>query len=124
MNHQTHTDPHHSYWEPFGELELLLNADQNETIHEWLDRILKPLNLYEDICHRVEVSLQEAATRVLNAHSESGPHHIHLKIYLPRERALKGKNWTFFRVEKMEEHSHDEEISDHAIALYLYLQAH
>ena len=124
MNHQAHIDSHNSNWELLGELELPLRAGQNEAIHDWLERMLEPLKLYEDICRRVEMSLQEAAARILDSHSEGKTHHVHLKIYLPVERTSKGKNWSFFRVEKMEEHSHDEQIPDHAVELYIYLETH
>jgi hypothetical protein len=122
MNSRLQTDASKPLWELLAELELPLGADQNETIHAWLDRILKPLNLYEDMCHRVERSLQEAASRALNVHLEKKTRHMHLKIYLPRDRVSKGKNWSFFRVEKAEEHSEEEQIPNHAIELYLYLE--
>jgi hypothetical protein len=111
-------------WELFAELELPLNADQEGIVHEWLDRVLKPLKLYEDICHRVEISLQEAATRALGAYSEKEHRHILLKIFIPAERRLKGNNWSFFRVEKIQDQTQDGQVPDHSIELYLYLEAH
>jgi hypothetical protein len=122
MNSQSQTDTSNPLWELLAELELPLSTDQNETIHEWLDRILKPLDLYEDICHRVERSLQEAASRALNVHLEKKTQHMHLKVYLPKEHVSKGKNWSFFRVEKAKELSEEEQIPYHAIELYLYLE--
>jgi hypothetical protein len=122
MNRQSHTDAPNANWELYAELELPLSADQNETIHEWLYRSLKPLKLYESLCHRVEMSLQEAATRVLNAQSEKKHPHIHIKIYRPAEGHLNGNNWSFFRVERIQEPAQDGQVPDHAIELYLYLE--
>jgi hypothetical protein len=124
MIHQSHTQTPNTNWELFAELELPLSGNQNETIHEWLDRILKPLKLYDDICHRVEISLYEGATRTVNAQSEKKHQQIHVKIYLPTQRQLKGNNWSFFRVEKIEDQVQDGQVPDHAIELYLYLEAH
>jgi len=95
MNNRSQTDTSNPLWELLAELELPLSTDQNETIHEWLDRILKPLKLYENLCHRVEMSLEEAAARALDALLDKKHRHIHVKIYLPAERQLKGNNWSF-----------------------------
>lgn len=124
MNHQSQTDAPNANWELFAELKLPFSADQNETIHEWLDHILKPLKLYEDICDRVKVSLQEATRRALDAQSEKNDRHIHVTIYLPAERHFKGNNWSFFRIEKIQDQAQDGKVPDHAIELYLYLEAH
>jgi hypothetical protein len=123
MNSRSQTDTSNPLWELLAELELPLSRDQDETIHGWLYRILKPLKLYENLCHRVEISLQEAAARALDAQLEKKHRHIHVKIYLPAERQLKGNNWSFFRVEKIQDPAHDGQVLDHAIELYLYLEA-
>ena len=124
MNAQSQTDSYNSNWELTGELELPLSSAQNEKIHDWLNITLEPHQLHEDICRRVEISMQEAVARALATDMGSHPQHVHLKIYLPTERESKGNNWSFFRVEKTEEYSHNGQISDHAIELYLYLETH
>ena len=121
MNNQPHNDSHSSNWELLGELELPLNDNQNFTIHEWLDPILSPLQVHQDIFRRVETSLQEAGRRARDTHTERKYRHIHLKIYLPVNREL-GRNWSFFRVEKMGDHSMNKLPADHAIELYLYVE--
>ena len=121
MNSQPHIDAHYSKWELLGELELLLNENQNLTLHEWLDLILSPLQLPQDILHRVETSLQEAGRRAWETHTKRKTQHVHLNIYVPVKREL-GRNWSFFRVEKMEDQSMNELQPDHAIELYLYVE--
>jgi hypothetical protein len=124
MNSHLHSNSHDSTWELLGELELPLNGGQDPDIHAWINRILEPLKLHEDLLRRVERSLQEAATRALNTPTARKTQHIHLRMYLPVEHTSTGKNWGFFRVEKIEEQSTDGDIPNHATELYLYLERH
>lgn len=124
MNSPSHPDSHNSNWELLGELELLLNADQNAAIHEWLSQTLEQLQLHEEIARRVETSLQEAAGRALNTYRENKRQHIHLRIHVPLERTSKGTAWGFFRVEKAEESPLDGKLTAHATELFLFREAH
>ena len=124
MNSPSHPDSHHSNWELLGELELLLNADQNAAIHEWLSQTLEPLKLHEEIVRRVETSLQEAAGRALNTYMGNKRQYIHLRIHVPLDRTSKGTTWGFFRVEKNEEAPLDGKLPAHATELFLFLEAH
>jgi hypothetical protein len=124
MNSPSHTASHNSKWELLGELELPLNGGQSDVIHDWLGQILEPLKLHEEIAHRVETSLQEAATRALDTYAGNETMHIHLRIHVPLERTSKGTTWGFFRVEKIEEESTDGQIPAHSSELFLYLEAH
>lgn len=124
MNSQQQPASHNSNWELLGDLELPLNDDQYEAIHEWLSQTLEPLKLHGDLVRRVETSLQEAARRALETHTDKKMQHIHLRIHVPMERTSKGKTWGFFRVEKIEEESRNGQIPAHATELFLYLEAH
>jgi hypothetical protein len=124
MNSQPQTASNNSNWDLLGELELFLNTDQKEVIHGWLSQTLEPLKLHEDLIRRVETSLLEATRRAQDAHTGKKMQHLHLRIHMPMERTSKGKAWGFFRVEKIEENSTDGQMPDHAIELFLYLEAH
>jgi hypothetical protein len=124
MDNQSQSTSHNANWELLGVLELSLNADQNETIHVWLNQILEPLHLHGDIVSKVESSLQEAARRALDAYTGNERKHIHLRIHVPLERTSKGTTWGFFRVEKIDEESGDGQIPAHSSELFLYIEAH
>ena len=117
MNATSKTDLPGSKWDLLGELELPLSAGQNHTIHEWLNPVLDPLKLHEDLVHKVETSLRDAALRAFQSLTDQKMAHVHLRIHVPSERTSKGHNWGFFRIEKVEQ-------EEHAVELYLYLEAH
>lgn len=84
--------------------------------------LLGSLNLSADFLNRVLKSAQDSATRALhpNIAMESG--HIHLSIFVPQERAAKGKTWGYFHMERIENRTDDIVSHNHAIDFYLYME--
>jgi hypothetical protein len=105
-----------------GELELQVGVKADDTIGAWLTELLAPLNLHADFLNKVLNSAQDSAARILLTESAAKFEHVHLIIFVPSEPISKEHTWGFFRIEKIESTTADENFPDHAIEFYLYVE--
>ena len=111
------------HWQILGELKLPMDPETAAgALSTWLTELLAPLNLHADFLNKILESAQAATTHGFQAEGGLKFEHIHLIILVPQERELKGRNWGFFRVEKIEDTQEDNIAPDHSIEFYLYLE--
>lgn len=111
-----------SDWQVWGELELPVKVSADDAIHAWLAEILEPLRLPADFRERVLRSAQDAAARLMQVETILKHEHIHLKVFVPEDRASRAQTWGFFRIEKIENGAGNDGPTDHAIEFYLYIE--
>jgi hypothetical protein len=118
------TNPSHNEisgtdWQVLGELELPIGSD--DAIESWLVETLSPLTLHTDFLNKVLKSAQEVAARAMQADALMQFKHVHLLVFAPPDYASNRHNWGFFRIEKVENASHQDD-PNHVIEFYLYLE--
>ena len=106
-------------WQVLGELQLVLGTASYFMVRKWLAVTLGLLELRDDLKRRVRQSAQEAVSRAMRAESMLKGEHIHLLVLIPESDELNNQNWSFFRIEKIENQS-DQVAPDHTIEFYLY----
>jgi hypothetical protein len=108
-------------WQILGELELPVGVHVEEALQVWLTEIANSLNLQADLLTKIIRSAQDAALRAIHSMAALQFEHIHLLVLIPSDPARAERNWSFFRVEKIEDtDTGDPGTFDHAIELYLY----
>jgi hypothetical protein len=108
-------------WQVLGKLELPIGSRADNAIEAWLVEALSTLNLPTDFLIKVLKSAQEAAAHAIQAEAMMQVKHVHLLLFAPPDHAPKRHNWGFFRIEKVENASHQGN-PYHAIEFYLYLE--
>jgi hypothetical protein len=110
-------------WQTLGALEVRPGSDAESAIRAWLTESLKPLDLHDDLLHRIGRSASEAARRALQFNEAvAGNQHIHLLALAPRHQRLNGQTWGFFRLEKLAGRLAHQSGPVHSIEFYLYAE--
>jgi hypothetical protein len=111
-------------WRNLGILELSASSDTDSAINAWMTELLSPLSLSTDFLSRVMESVKGTVSRVLDPSAVSITEHgkVHLSIFAPPEFILDRKAWGFFHIERIENRGEVDDISDHAIDFYLYVE--
>lgn len=124
MNHSDFSLHHASShgWHLLGELELTIDPDSDRTVAKWLAAILSPLHLDADLLNRVLKSAQDATARATQTETVMRFEHTHLLVFVPSVQASTVQTWSFFRIEKVETATENEDPPDHSIELYLYAE--
>ena len=107
-------------WQLLGEFDLT-NRPPADTIRAWLEELLTPLNLHDELANQLLGSAQDATIRALNSYNETSFEHIHLSVFVPKERDWQRNNWGFFRVEKIGSAEQNEDHPEYVVEFYLYL---
>ena len=106
----------------FGELELTVYPDADHTVGELLTTILSPLNLPADFLNQVLRSAAACIGHALQTNGEVTYWHIHLSIFAPNNLNSDGRNWGFFRIEKIDSKHQDKEYPHLEVEFYLYVE--
>lgn len=109
-------------WQILGELELTINPDANHTVGELLTTILSPLNLPADFLNQVLRSAAACIAHALQTNGEVTFWHIHFSIFAPTKLNSDGRNWGFFRIEKIDSKDQDKEHPHLEVEFYLYVE--
>ena len=113
--------PNHD-WNLLGQLKLSPDSSPDETIENWLLKVLEPIRLPPDLFDKLRASVKETISRL---HKTSDFSDTLLKIYV--SRAIKTSHpsnnyWGFFGLEKVGLASGEETFAKHVIEYYLYLE--
>lgn len=110
----SHNDLPQTHWQILGELQLPIGSHPDGTINQWLQTILSPFNLPDDLVVRILKSMEEAAARILASSSAKGDfEYLALVILAPAGLNSRAKTWGFFRVERTA-------ANRHCIEYYIY----
>jgi hypothetical protein len=106
-------------WQVLGKLELPIGSGAEDAIESWLVESLSLLNLHTDFLNKVLKSAQEAAARAMHGEALMRFRPLHLLVFAPSDHASHRHNWGFFRIEKVENTSHQDD-PNQTIEFYLY----
>ena len=109
-------------WQVLGELELKVDSSFEPAIDDWLTKILGQIPVKLEYKNRVIKSAHDAAKRAMLVDSVIKHRHIHFLVFAPINLAPQGRSWGFYRIERIEGYAADENVPDHAIEFYLYLE--
>ena len=109
-------------WQILGELELTLGSNVEDEVHTWLTVLLLPLLLHESFLNKVLRSAQEYSLRALRSNTNVANGHVHLVIFVQKDRSIRGDTWGFFRIEKIDNAEQSPLHPDHTVEFYLYLE--
>jgi hypothetical protein len=109
-------------WQILGEFDLTVNLDADHTVGQQLATILSPLNLPADFLNQVLRSAADSMAHALQTNAEVTFQHIHLSIFAPTKLNSDGRNWGFFRIEKIDSKDQDKEHPHLEIEFYLYVE--
>ncbi len=118
--HPFQNEPPRLDWRALGQFKLSIEPDADSVINAWLKETLAPLNLPKDFLGKVLKSARELVTRVVETATITEPGHLHFSVFASTDRISHGQAWGFFRIEKLEDATEGEGISNHAIEFYLY----
>ena len=104
-------------WRMLGECILAIQADAGDAFREWLEDVLRSLDLSGDFREKILRSALEAAIRA-GAAGDGQP--VHLTLFVPAEYAKQAQSWGFFRVEMIENAEEEPVTLKHAVEFYLY----
>lgn len=104
-------------WRMLGERILTIQAGAVDAFREWLENVLRPLDLSADFREKILRSALEAAVRA-EAAGDRQP--IHLTLFVPAEYAKQAQSWGFFRLEMIENAVEEPATLKHAVEFYLY----
>jgi hypothetical protein len=108
-------------WRILGELELPIGAEADGLVSAWLAEILNPLGLHTDFLNKVLKSAQDSAEHAMQAENRQLEfEHLHLLVFIPRNHIEEGQTWGFFRIEKIESATSENNDPNHALEFYLY----
>lgn len=122
QNHPSHARFPYEDWQILGELELSFGPSIGTTVSNWLAVKLNQIQASPDFSSNVIESAQAAVRRAMLFEAVLQFKHIHLIVYAPENHTLQSPTWGFFRIEKIEDAVTGEDIPNHAIELYLYLE--
>jgi hypothetical protein len=109
-------------WQLLGNLTLTEQYSKGGLIQTWLVEILSPLSLNTNLLDKIVTSAQLAAQYTLQSTSARKIKHIHLLIFTSALHPSNGQTWGFFRIEKIDHLVEENQLPDHAIEFYLYLE--
>jgi hypothetical protein len=109
-------------WQLLGELQLPVGSSNDDTIHSWLTEILPPLQLQMNLLNKILQSAKETAARVMHFDTATKFEHVHVLVFAPDNYTSKGQTWGFFRIEKLEFSKSFQDLPDHVVEFYLYLE--
>ena len=109
-------------WQILGELELSVNSNAELTVSKQLTTILIPLDLPAAFLNNVLRSAADCMAHTLQTNGEVILPHIHLSIFVPNDLNSDGRNWGFFRIEKMDSKDQDKEHPHLEAEFYLYVE--
>jgi hypothetical protein len=104
-------------WRMLAERILTIQADGVDAFREWLDDVLRSLDLSADFREKILRSALEAAGRA-KAAGDGNP--VHLSLFVPAEYSRQAQSWGFFRVEMIENAEEEPVTRKHAVEFYLY----
>jgi hypothetical protein len=111
-------------WKLLGKLDIAFSTDAESTLSDWLEKVLKPLDLRTEFERRVINSAHET---IAHATPPNGmlleEDHLHLLIFVTEDYASKGRTWGFFHIEKTDGAANECNPHDHSIEFYLYLES-
>ena len=108
-------------WQLLGDFDLTQDP-QVDTIRAWLEELLTPLNLQDELAHQLLGSAQDAKIRALNSNNGTSFEHIHLSVFAPKERDAQCNTWGFFRIEKIDSTEQGEDHPEYIVEFYIYLE--
>jgi hypothetical protein len=88
----------------------------------WLVETLRPLNLKASFLDKILTSAQLSAENTLQSPAANRLKHIHLLLFTSAILPSEGQTWGFFRIEKIDHLVEENQLPDHAIEFYLYLE--
>jgi hypothetical protein len=115
ISHNPDTD-----WQILGELELPLDVNTHSMLDTWLLDALIPLNLNVDFLNKIRKSAEDVAVRTMQTEMVIQTQRTRLLICIPANRPLNVQTWGFFRIEKLELVTENENFSNHIIEIYLF----
>lgn len=104
-------------WRMLGERILTIQADAVDAFREWLENLLRSLDLSADFREKILRSALEAAIRAGAAGDEQP---VHFTLFVPAEYARQAQSWGFFRVEMIENAEEEPVTPKHVVEFYLY----
>ena len=109
-----------SGWKKIGEQNYLPNGD-NGSMLSWLISVFAPLKLSSRYLNEMIRTAKIASTRVAVKYTD---HDIftHLAIYIPDGSISKRGTWGLFHMERIKMRDEDQNILDHNIYFYLYVE--
>jgi len=108
-------------WEKVGELNNLPNSDI-EMMQSWLSAISASLNLPSFCIAEILKTTKMAIKRAVNGHPGTEIY-THLSIYIPHGPIANENTWGLFHMERIEFRETFQNILDHRINFYLYLES-
>lgn len=107
-------------WKKIGELNNLPDSDI-KLMQSWLEVVFKPLRLSSRYMADILRTAKMASTRVWADHAGLDIF-THLAIYIPHGPISDGNTWGLFHMERIAVRNGFQNIVDHNINFYLYVE--
>ena len=104
-------------WQLLGDLKISYDSNIETVIRTWLLKTLEPVSLPTDFIDRIHKSVFKTVADLLKS-DEQRHDHIHLIIFIRKQKTEGSHAWGFFRIEKLEDTT--QEKFNHAVEFYLY----
>lgn len=109
-------------WQLLGNLELPVGEEAADLVRLQLTRMLEPLHLHADFLEKILKSAQDSADRGREPNAGLAFGHIHVSVFITKDRVPECTTWGYFRIEKIDSADSYKEHPDHAVEFYLYLE--